>query len=53
MFPQRENGTRVDVCMFPWNENRNDGAFAKTTLCETALLSPGDLGVAMEFHQQR
>ena len=28
--------------MFPWNENRNEGTFAKTTLLETALLSPSD-----------
>ena len=26
--------------MFPRNENRNEGTFAKTTLLETALLSP-------------
>ena len=29
--------------MFPRNENRNEGTFAKTTLLETALLSPSDL----------
>ena len=28
--------------MFPRNENRNEGTFAKTTLLETALLSPND-----------
>ena len=28
--------------MFPRNENRNEGTFAKTTLLETALLSPSD-----------
>ena len=28
--------------MFPQNENRNEGTFAKTTLLETALLSPND-----------
>ena len=28
--------------MFPRNENRNEGMFAKTTLLETALLSPND-----------
>ena len=28
--------------MFPPNENRNEGTFAKTTLLETALLSPND-----------
>ena len=29
--------------MFPRNENRNEGTFAKTTLLETALLSPSDV----------
>ena len=28
--------------MFPRNENPNEGTFAKTTLLETALLSPND-----------
>ena len=28
--------------MFPRNENRNEGTFAKATLLETALLSPND-----------
>ena len=28
--------------LFPRNENRNEGTFAKTTLLETALLSPND-----------
>ena len=28
--------------MFPRNENRNEGTFAKTALLETALLSPSD-----------
>ena len=28
--------------MFPRNENRNEGTFAKTTLLETTLLSPND-----------
>ena len=28
--------------MFPQNENRNEGTFAKTILLETALLSPND-----------
>ena len=28
--------------MFPRNENRNEGTFAKTTHLETALLSPND-----------
>ena len=28
--------------MFPRNENRNEGTFAKTTLLETALSSPSD-----------
>ena len=28
--------------MFPRNENRSEGTFAKTTLLETALLSPND-----------
>ena len=28
--------------MFPRNENRNEGTFAKTTLLETALLSPSE-----------
>ena len=28
--------------MFPRDENRNEGTFAKTTLLETALLSPND-----------
>ena len=28
--------------MFRRNENRNEGTFAKTTLLETALLSPSD-----------
>ena len=28
--------------MFPRNENRNEGTFAKTTLLETALLSPNN-----------
>ena len=28
--------------MFPRNENRNEGTFAKTTLLETAFLSPDD-----------
>ena len=28
--------------MFPRNENRNEGTFTKTTLLETALLSPSD-----------
>ena len=28
--------------MFPRNENRNEATFAKTTLLETALLSPSD-----------
>ena len=28
--------------MFPRNENQNEGTFAKTTLLETALLSPSD-----------
>ena len=28
--------------MFPRNKNRNEGTFAKTTLLETALLSPND-----------
>ena len=28
--------------MFPWNENRNEGTFAKTTLLETAPLSPNN-----------
>ena len=37
----RKTGTRVR--MFPRNENRNEGTFAKPPFDETALLSPGDL----------
>ena len=32
MFPQNEKPERGYVRMFPWNENRNEGTFAKTTL---------------------
>ena len=32
MFPRNENQERVYVRMFPWNENRHKGTFAKTTL---------------------
>ena len=42
MFPRNEKPERGYVRMFPRNESRNEGTFAKTTLYETALLSPGD-----------
>ena len=40
--PSREKPKRGYVRMLPQNENWNEGTFAKTTLYETALLSPGD-----------
>ena len=39
--PERKS-ERGYVRMFPQNENRNEGTFAKTTLYETALLSPSE-----------
>ena len=41
VLPER-TPERGYVRLFSWNENRNEGTFAKTTLYETALLSPGE-----------
>ena len=42
MFPRNENRTEGTCAWDPQNENWNEGTFTKTTLCETALLSPGE-----------
>ena len=48
MFPPERKPERGYVRMFPRNENRNEGTFAKTTLnYETAPLSPTDFPPGM------
>ena len=41
--PPERNPERGYIPMFPWNENWNEGTFAKTS--ETALLSASDISV--------